>query len=414
MHTISSNSDLPQATNPLYRGVIAEKASDDLFVLDTAGSTNIQATYNRKNKPLKADQILAERSAIPAFDSRKRKTTDGVVAAKRRKTGVSHKDYDRLRAIAYGGDAVHKDVVETGTAAYDPWNTEEISDPRLTFLEKKKPIKEPETKKQAPVSLLVNGKTVPAVQKPEAGKSYNPTFEDWDQYVQRAGKKEVEAERKRLAIEAVEEELQGRVDAIIAAESDGEKTDAENSAWGSEWEGIDSEDEEAEKLKQKRPERKTQAERNKIKRRKEAERKAAQEQHEKEKLRQLQQIKALAKANSEEDAARKAAKKAAKKDLVPVNDPEDASDESEQDGEEVLRRRRFGKVRVPQAPLEVVLADELQDSLRLLKPEGNLLKDRFRSMQVRGKIETRNRIPMPRQPKRTYTEKWSYKDWKLR
>lgn len=68
---------------------------------------------------------------------------------------------------------------------------------------------------------------------------------------------------------------------------------------------------------------------------------------------------------------------------------------------------------VPDAPLEVVLADELQDSLRALRPEGNLLKDRYRNMLLNGKLETR-RTMQHKKPKREVTEKWSYKDWKLR
>lgn len=68
---------------------------------------------------------------------------------------------------------------------------------------------------------------------------------------------------------------------------------------------------------------------------------------------------------------------------------------------------------LPEAPLEVVLPDELRDSLRLLKPEGNLLKDRFRSMMLQGKVEARRQIPYAKQKKYTVSEKWSYKDWKL-
>jgi len=68
---------------------------------------------------------------------------------------------------------------------------------------------------------------------------------------------------------------------------------------------------------------------------------------------------------------------------------------------------------IPEAPLEVVLPDELRDSLRLLKPEGNLLKDRFRSMMVRGKLESRRPVAYSKQKKYTVSEKWSYKDWQL-
>jgi len=122
----------------------------------------------------------------------------------------------------------------------------------------------------------------------------------------------------------------------------------------------------------------------------------------KERERQAAQIKALAKAVEEKEKARAQA-------LVIVENA-NSSDE----GEEVLRRRRLGKSAIPEPPLEVVLSNELQDSLRLLKPEGNLLKDRFRSMMVRGKIETRKAIPYHKKAKTTYTEKWSYKDWKLK
>lgn len=68
---------------------------------------------------------------------------------------------------------------------------------------------------------------------------------------------------------------------------------------------------------------------------------------------------------------------------------------------------------VPEKPLELVLPDELQDSLRLLKPEGNLLGDRFRNLMVQGKVEVRNPITQPKKAKRKATEKWTYKDFKV-
>lgn len=69
--------------------------------------------------------------------------------------------------------------------------------------------------------------------------------------------------------------------------------------------------------------------------------------------------------------------------------------------------------RLAEPPLELVLPEELQDSLRLLKPEGNLLKDRFRNILVSGKMETRRPIQQPKRKRVSYTEKWSYKDWSL-
>ncbi|KAF4310977.1 tumor suppressor protein [Botryosphaeria dothidea] len=387
-------------------GVVAEKASDELFAVDTAGSAEIKKDIQKRHKPLKADEILAQRSAVPAVDSRKRsssKVTNGVIepSSKRNKIGnyVSHKELQRLKKKAYGGDGAEKDVVQAdGTATHDPWAAEDKKqDPRFSFLPEKKPIREPETLKHAPVALLANGKTVPAVKKPEGGKSYNPTFEEWNELLTREGEKEVEAEKKRLK-EAEEERLREERAAAAAAESDPE-SDANESAWESEWEGIQSEAEDS-YLKQKRPERKTPQQRNKAKRRKEAERQAKWEAQMKKKQQQEEKIKQLAKDVEEKDKL-KAEQALVKKD-----------EESSEDEEEVLRRRKFGKAPVPEAPLEVVLPDELQESLRLLKPEGNLIKDRYRNMILRGKIESR-KAAQRKQPKTTVTEKWSYKDWTL-
>ncbi|KAK8211988.1 ribosome biogenesis protein Nop53/GLTSCR2 [Phyllosticta capitalensis] len=386
-------------------GVIAEKPSDELFAVDTVGSAEIKKEVQKRHKPLKADEILAQRSAIPAVDSRKRsssKVTNGVLeptSKKRKSGGVSHKELERLKSIAHGGDTSEKDIVQIeGTVAHDPWALqEEKQDPRFSFLPKKKPVRAPETLKHAPVVLSASGKPFPAVQKPEAGKSYNPLFEDWTQLLEREGQKAVEDEKKRLA--ALEEErLKQERAAAIAAQSDPESGD--ESAWESEWEGIQSEAEGSD-LKKKRPERKTPQQRKKAERKKEAERKAKWEAQMKKRQQQQEQIKNIAKEVEEKEK-----QKAEQMKLVK------ADDESSADEEEAFRRRRFGKAPIPEAPLEVVLPDELQDSLRLLKPEGNLVKDRFRNMIIRGKIESRR--PMQHKKKKVeVTEKWSYKDWTL-
>src|SRR5271163_1516923 len=70
-------------------GPVAEKESQDLFVVDTTGGENIKKAY-KLQKPLKADEILAKRSAVESVDSRKRpnsRVTDGILqpASKRHK-----------------------------------------------------------------------------------------------------------------------------------------------------------------------------------------------------------------------------------------------------------------------------------------------------------------------------------------
>ncbi|MCJ1394250.1 hypothetical protein MMC18_007128 [Xylographa bjoerkii] len=362
-------------------GVIAEKSSDALFTLDSTGSATIQKSYNKVHKPLKADQILAQRSAAPAIDSRKRSgVTDGVLesSSKRRKhNGVSPQEYERLKLHAYGGERITKDIIKTDiNPHYDPWaeNNVEVQDPRFSYLDKAKPVRAPKSLTEAPISLLESSKAMPAVTKPRPGTSYNPAFEDWDQLLTEECNNEVGAEKKRRQEAKAEEEHLSRI-AAAQNERDDLLTEDESA-----WEGIESEYEGVEWLKKRRPERKSPAERNKVNRRKEAERQAKRDAEMKRRTQQALQIKAIAQRIYTRDATKKMA-------LATIADS------------------------LPAKPLELVLPDELQDSLRLLKPEGNLLGDRFRNLLVRGKIESRKPISQPKKARRTYTEKWTYKDF---
>lgn len=158
---------------------------------------------------------------------------------------------------------------------------------------------------------------------------------------------------------------------------------------------------------QKTPRRKTPAERNKIKARKGREASEAWERKQKVRDAQEKRIKQIAKEVSLRDKARGQS--------IPSHfTPSDDLDSSADEGEVTLARRRFGQLPIPEAPLEVVLPDELQDSLRRLKPEGNLTMERYRNLLLNGKLEVRKQQWQRKQRKTERTEKWSYKDWRLR
>jgi nucleolar protein 53 len=390
-----------------YSGVIAEKDSADLFTLDTAGDASTAKKLLKGSKPLKADEIIAQRSAVPAVSMRKRPgeaTTDGIIQPKRQKTSyVSHKELTRLRKIADGRQ--EDTIVEVTEASFDPWDIQKDAeeakqDPRFSFLEKAKKKKAPSTMKHRSISLAASGKVIPAVKKPEGGYSYNPTYADYEERLIAEGEKELAAEQKRLA--ATEEE-RAKLEAAArsAAEAAEAEARAELSEWeeDSAWEGFESGTEDV-RLNAKRPERKTPAQRNRIKRRKEDERKAKMAGNIKKKNEQAAQIKKIAKAVAEKEKARALA-------LVQTEDSSSDGDDLE------LRRRKLGKITLPEKDLELVLPDELQESLRLLKPEGNLLKDRYRSLLVRGKVESRRPISFAKKAKIKATEKWTHKDFML-
>jgi len=226
-------------------------------------------------------------------------------------------------------------------------------------------------------------------------------YTDYEERLIAEGQKELAAEQKRLAA-TEEERIKLEAAAKSAAEAEEAEARAELLEWeeDSTWEGFESGTEDV-RLGAKRPERKTPAQRNRIKRRKDEERKAKMAANIKKKNEQASQIKKIAQAVAEKEQARV---------LARLEQNEDSSSEGD---DMELRRRKLGKISLPEKDLELVLPDELQESLRLLKPEGNLLKDRYRSLLVRGKVESRRPISFAKKAKRKATEKWTHKDFML-
>lgn len=394
-------------------GPISEKPSNELFAVDIVGSEEIKVKH-KLQKPLTADKILAQRSAVRAVDSRKRPTesriTDGILepSSKRQKQDwISKKEVARIRGSLQGGSQLTTTRLEEDEApAFDIWSegavvtavpvkgamVKQIPAELTEYLEPVKAKFAPGSLKQAPTPMTASKRPVRAVKDPKAGSSYNPTFEDWDASLTKEGEKEMEAERKRRAVAVAEAEKEARV-AVASRDDVNYQTDPESA-----WEGFET-DREDSLLKLKRPERKTQAQRNKIKRRKEAERQTKHEQQRTNKKKQAKDIEQALRAGHVAKAEKM------------IEEAEQYSSDSDDD--ELLRRRRLGTAPIPEKSLEVVLPDELQESLRRLRPEGNLLNDRFRNLLVNGKLESRKPILKPKKAKRFVTEKWSYKDFSV-
>jgi nucleolar protein 53 len=385
--------------------VITEKESSELFTIDVAGDAELTKRFSKHvKKGLKADEIIAQRSAVPAVSLRKRagdKTTDGLLPVKRQRTTyVTHKELTRIKKVA---DGHHDETVAVVDAEYDVWaepKEEPKTEEEVSFVRKAEKVKKPKSLVQQPISLAANGKAIPAVPKPKGGHSYNPAFTDYQDRLIEESEKAVEAERKRLE-ELEAERIKMEAAARSAAEAEAAEARADLSEWedDSAWEGFESAGEEL-SVKVKRPRRKTQAERNRINRRKEEERKAKHEA-------------AMKRKRVQEERIKQIALEVAEKERQMALEKVEMSDASEEGDDLELRRRQLGKFKLPEKDLELVLPDELQDSLRLLKPEGNLLKDRYRSMLVRGKMESRRKIPFRKQAKTKVTEKWTYKDFSL-
>ncbi|KIN98195.1 hypothetical protein M404DRAFT_158292, partial [Pisolithus tinctorius Marx 270] len=75
-----------------------------------------------------------------------------------------------------------------------------------------------------------------------------------------------------------------------------------------------------------------------------------------------------------------------------------------------LAGRKFGKHVVPESRVDVQTGEELSENLRSLKPDGNLFRDRFVSLQQRALVEPRVPVfPSKRRAKPILYEKHAYK-----
>ena len=70
---------------------------------------------------------------------------------------------------------------------------------------------------------------------------------------------------------------------------------------------------------------------------------------------------------------------------------------------------RVGKHVVPKQHVDVQTGDELSESLRQLKPEGNLFYDRFQNLQARGLLEARKPVVPSRRYKLREYDRHSFK-----
>ena len=411
---------------------LGDLEGNELFAVDTVGTTKEDVGSKKKIKVLKMDEILGRRSAVPALEGgrnkrpREEKTGDGLTVAKKQKVDwVSKKDVARLRNNLEKKSHLDVENIDSADApSLDLWDdpTTTSTQPTSTstesqqrpneYIPQPQPKVAPSTLRRPPISLTQSGQPTPSIPTPAAAHSYNPTFEDWDAQLTSAGLLEIEAERRRLALQQKDAEKQARISALAAQPDRPPGEDAE-----SEWEGFETEAEDAENnltasemKKRKRPERKTPAERNKLKRRKEAERLTKHESRMRDRrARDEATVKSL--ILSQTSTITTTTDPSTSLQPLPTSHPETTTPTT------LRRNPTLGPSRalIPPVPLEILLPSDLQDTLRRLKPEGNLLTDRFRNLLVNGKLEARRKTTYAASRKRQVkvTEKWWSKDFQI-
>ncbi|KAL3232204.1 Ribosome biogenesis protein NOP53 [Nakaseomyces bracarensis] len=226
---------------------------------------------------------------------------------------------------------------------------------------------------------------------PHAGKSYNPNTEEWESLVEKEYREEKEREDARIKIQEYKDKIQRLMEVL---------DDNEEQSSGSEDEADeDDEDEDVDedgniklslnpavKLKKK-----TKYQKNKAKRHEERVKMHQEIKDLKKNIKELEKLEEI-----EQEVVNRLEEKAKKGKKVKKN-----------------KKGKLGtKYHILNEGLEIKFKDELSDSLRKLKPEGNLLYDTVRKLQSSGKVEARVPKTRGRRYKQKITEKWTYKDFK--
>lgn len=393
-------------------GLLSEKSDDSLFFLDVGQPKKAEQKEEeepdegkkrkRKSRPLRIDLILQHDSLVPPpkdvlsyqqpnakklrriAQKAEQLAAKGVVP-RRQKQLLNRRPVARTakRAVTNANNNPDRDY-------YDIWGQEaeqpNTADPWYLQQTGKKLVKRPEKLNEKPSVL-------PAVEVIAPGGSYNPDFFSHQALLQEAHEVEVKKKKEEDKVEkqlAVNKEDTATEETVFREQVEGLVEEEEN-----EEETAPNEEEEdvavgAISLAEKKTERQRKKERaEKIK---EQQRLASRRQtDQQQQLFQLRSIKSSIKQQDQKTKSKQAQRKA------------------KQEAQKA-QPRRLGKLKFKAEDLEVQLSDELAGSLRRLKPEGSVLKDRFKSLQKRNLIEPRERAKFKRRLKLKYVEKRAFRE----
>ncbi|ORZ10882.1 ribosome biogenesis protein Nop53/GLTSCR2 [Absidia repens] len=376
------------------RGTTDELPEEEHFTVDISGDAEVKKQM-KKDRPLRVDQIIAERSAVPPLQGRYvnklSKPTFGE-ASKHQQQKINQMAKRKLKATP-------KPKAKKAKKSFDMWNDDqETTADDNDYLASTVPhkVKAPSTMARIPKVILHKA----AVEVPHAGASYNPTQEEHQALLQKAADVEIAKynEEKKLDHQlSYRKELDSLPHELQHLEKQADETSTAADADDAD-EDDDSSDE-TNDVKKTKAERKTKAQRRKEQRIKEEHTVWERKQLER-KIRNEIDNANLTKKELEE--REKLLERLAKERVI-------AKDRKEKEG-----MKRVGHFFVQDMSMEVQLEDELSESLRQLKPEGSIFKDRFVSIQRRNIIEPRSPLKAPkRKYARKVYEKRSYKTFDI-
>ncbi|KAM3615542.1 uncharacterized protein V6R79_003772 [Siganus canaliculatus] len=392
-------------------GLLSERSDDSLFFLDVGQpkkddekvaepvETTTKKRKGKASQPLRIDLILQHDSLVPppkdvlAYQKPNAKKLRRIaekaeqlaakgVVPRRQKQLLSRRSVTRTagKAVTEANNNPNRDY-------YDVWGQEskDTADPWYLQQTGKKLVKRPERLNAKPSVL-------PAVEVIAPGGSYNPDFFSHQALLKEAHEVEAKKEKEEDKLQrqlSFNKEDRATEETILQEQVEGliEDEDEEEAAVPA----VEEEDVTVGAITQ--ADKKTERQRKKEKADKMKEQRQLADRRQIDQRQQLFQLRSIKASIRQQDQTTKARqiKRQAKQEA------------------EKAQPKRLGKLKFKAQDLEVQLSDELAGSLRQLKPEGSIAKDRFKSLQKRNLIEPRERAKFKRRNKVKYVEKRAFK-----
>jgi nucleolar protein 53 len=376
----------------IHGGIIQEKKSSDLYFVDL-GKQNLLPHNNPglRRQSLKSDVIISQRSTVPSVHTRTKEIRD--VAFKESSIQGLSTNHDRGYTLSHPQstttveDSLASDVRDVDLDLWDPIPKHSPPNPAL---------EKPRARIQA--SIIIPSESTHHTSL-DISHSYNPSSQEYDSRLLHECEIALRSEKERRL---VENETLNLKKAAMRSGLEAER--AESRAEMSEWDELTDYEptvnsDESPTIQHKRLKRKTQSQRNRILRRKDETRRERAKDIEKAKMNQLSQLHTIV-----QDISSK----------TPPTDFADGVRDSNgcfRSSQDVKPHPKPNRVSLPPETLEILLPDELPDTLRQLRPQGNILRDSYTKQLARGSFEYRCNRPFRSRASVKRTEKWTYKDF---
>ncbi|SPO29991.1 related to Glioma tumor suppressor candidate region gene 2 protein [Ustilago trichophora] len=395
------------------RDPLRQTASDVLFVEDRSGQETLLAKQARTKRPLKSLEILQRNYGHAALEPARKQKQSARVDKKleqrlRKMVGrqqVSTQG-DASAIVNQSADVVSKNL----SSVYDVWGSSASSSSSdskgksraaedqqgwIPAQVAKPLVHVPKTLRRDDYNNIAS--SLPAIDLPHPGSSYNPDLESHEALIQEAYEIEARLEANEQMDKAERETWQAKLATIVAREAELrlQKDDDLKRYRGMDVDlpGIGSDDEDAdedaEDAQDDDEESDDQGEQSSEPKRKTRQQKA------RAKRARMQQAEALRRKQARIEAAAILQLPALKRRQARLAAARaQAAEERRLQKDAAMAKQglsgiKVGKHKVPQQHIDVQTGDELSESLRTLKPEGNLFRDRYNKLQARGVVEPR-------------------------